>query len=538
MRPVRLELEGFTSFRERTVVDFEGVELFALAGPTGAGKSSVIDAMIFALYGTVPRLDDERQVAPVVSQGRTEARVRLDFDVGGERWTAVRVVRLRDGRRRRRREATAGAGGGGGGRQRPGAGRGDRRPARADLPAVHDLRGPAPGPVRPVPPGQAGRAAGPARPAAGAGPVRRRPRGGRAGGGAPGGGADGAARPISPRWPRPPRRRWPRSRARCERLDALVARRGGAPARADRGRAAPRRMPRRSGPARRAAEAPRRSAPTDRRRRSGRPRRRGPGCASPAPRKRRRAPSPTLERARDDRLAAGDRGPLERWQRAHEEQPAVEQRAGKAAADLEAARQRATAAAAAHEAAAREAETLAGAYDALIAEHRAAALRGLLVVGEPCPVCDQPVTTVPHHDEPAELAEARAAREQASRGRCRRVRRGPRRRGRGGPGGGAGGDGAEADRQVHAAALEGAPPAAEVAAGLARLAAADEAVAAAEAARGRGPRPNGRRPPASSRPRPKPSRPDGRCSTAPATVGRTGAARRPIAPRWPARGRP
>jgi DNA repair protein SbcC/Rad50 len=98
MRPVRLEMEGFTSFRERTVVDFEAVELFALSGPTGAGKSSVIDAMIFALYGTVPRLGDERQVAPVVSQGRTEARVRLDFDVTGERWTAVRVVRLRDGR--------------------------------------------------------------------------------------------------------------------------------------------------------------------------------------------------------------------------------------------------------------------------------------------------------------------------------------------------------------------------------------------------------------------------------------------------------
>ena len=95
MRPVRLELEGFTSFRERTVVDFEGVDLFAFAGPTGAGKSSVIDAMIFALYGTVPRFGDERLVAPVVSQGGTEARVRLDFDVSGERWTAVRVVRPR-----------------------------------------------------------------------------------------------------------------------------------------------------------------------------------------------------------------------------------------------------------------------------------------------------------------------------------------------------------------------------------------------------------------------------------------------------------
>ena len=98
MRPVRLELEGFTAFRDRTVVDFDGVDLFALTGPTGAGKSSVIDAMIFALYGVVPRFDDARLVGAVVSQGRNEGRVRLDFAVGGEPWTAVRVVRLRDGK--------------------------------------------------------------------------------------------------------------------------------------------------------------------------------------------------------------------------------------------------------------------------------------------------------------------------------------------------------------------------------------------------------------------------------------------------------
>jgi exonuclease SbcC len=93
MRPERLELEGFTTFRERTTVDFEGADLFALTGATGAGKSSLIDAMCFALYGTVPRYDDRRLVAPVISQGAAEARVRLDFAVGPERFTAVRVVR-------------------------------------------------------------------------------------------------------------------------------------------------------------------------------------------------------------------------------------------------------------------------------------------------------------------------------------------------------------------------------------------------------------------------------------------------------------
>jgi exonuclease SbcC len=93
MRPDRLELEGFTTFRDPTIVDFEGADLFALTGATGAGKSSLIDAMCFALYGIVPRYDDRRLVAPVISQGRLEARVRLDFLVGPERYTAVRVVR-------------------------------------------------------------------------------------------------------------------------------------------------------------------------------------------------------------------------------------------------------------------------------------------------------------------------------------------------------------------------------------------------------------------------------------------------------------
>lgn len=93
MRPVRLELEGFASFRERTVVDFDDAELFAFTGPTGAGKSSLIDAITFALYGSVPRYGNRNLVEPVISKGLNEAKVRLDFAVNGERYTAVRVVR-------------------------------------------------------------------------------------------------------------------------------------------------------------------------------------------------------------------------------------------------------------------------------------------------------------------------------------------------------------------------------------------------------------------------------------------------------------
>src|SRR5207342_2992299 len=41
--------------------------------------------------------DDDRLVGAIVSQGRTEGRVRLDFTVGPRQCTAVRVVRVRDG---------------------------------------------------------------------------------------------------------------------------------------------------------------------------------------------------------------------------------------------------------------------------------------------------------------------------------------------------------------------------------------------------------------------------------------------------------
>ena len=93
MRPIRLELEGFTAYREYTVLDFEGAELFVLTVPTGSGKSSLIDAMTFALYGSVTRYANPNLVHPVVSQGKVEAKVRFDFTLDGKLYTAVRVVR-------------------------------------------------------------------------------------------------------------------------------------------------------------------------------------------------------------------------------------------------------------------------------------------------------------------------------------------------------------------------------------------------------------------------------------------------------------
>lgn len=96
MRPERLEMSGFAPFRSLTAVDFAGLDLFALTGPTGAGKSSVIDAITFALYGSVARYD-RRSVGPIISLGAAEARIRFDFEVEGRSYTAARVVRRTTG---------------------------------------------------------------------------------------------------------------------------------------------------------------------------------------------------------------------------------------------------------------------------------------------------------------------------------------------------------------------------------------------------------------------------------------------------------
>src|SRR6476661_9563999 len=99
MRPLRLDLQGFTVFREPTTVDFTDTDFFALVGPTGSGKSTVLDAICFALYGTVPRWGDRRRIENALAPSATEARVRLVFASGGARFVASRVVR-RDGKGR------------------------------------------------------------------------------------------------------------------------------------------------------------------------------------------------------------------------------------------------------------------------------------------------------------------------------------------------------------------------------------------------------------------------------------------------------
>ena len=93
MRPIELIVEGFTSFRSRQVLDFKALDLFAITGATGAGKTSLLDAITFALYDEVSQKPSASK--ELVSQGATQLKVEFRFMMRQTEYRAVRTWRNR-----------------------------------------------------------------------------------------------------------------------------------------------------------------------------------------------------------------------------------------------------------------------------------------------------------------------------------------------------------------------------------------------------------------------------------------------------------
>lgn len=92
MRPLRLDIEGFGTFRDPVTLDFSDTDFFALVGPTGSGKTTVIDAICFALYGSAPRWPRKNQISLALAPSTSHARVALVFEVAGTKYAAVRAL--------------------------------------------------------------------------------------------------------------------------------------------------------------------------------------------------------------------------------------------------------------------------------------------------------------------------------------------------------------------------------------------------------------------------------------------------------------
>ena len=94
MRLHRLEVTAFGPFADTATVDFDALSaagLFLLSGATGAGKTSVLDAVCFALYGAVPgERNDARRLRSDQAAADTPPRVVLDATLAGRRFRIVR----------------------------------------------------------------------------------------------------------------------------------------------------------------------------------------------------------------------------------------------------------------------------------------------------------------------------------------------------------------------------------------------------------------------------------------------------------------
>jgi exonuclease SbcC len=86
MIPIRLELENFLCYRQPVPLDFSGLHVACLAGDNGAGKSSLLDAITWALWGKArARRDDE-----LIHLGQSEMQVEFTFDLEGNRYRVLR----------------------------------------------------------------------------------------------------------------------------------------------------------------------------------------------------------------------------------------------------------------------------------------------------------------------------------------------------------------------------------------------------------------------------------------------------------------
>uniref|UniRef100_UPI00109CD5FB AAA family ATPase n=1 Tax=Microbacterium sp. K36 TaxID=2305439 RepID=UPI00109CD5FB len=94
MRLHRLEVEGFGPFRARQTVDFDAFAddgIFLIAGRTGAGKSSILDAVCFGLYGGVPRYDGgEKRLRSDHSEPDDPSEVVVEFSTPSGRYRVTR----------------------------------------------------------------------------------------------------------------------------------------------------------------------------------------------------------------------------------------------------------------------------------------------------------------------------------------------------------------------------------------------------------------------------------------------------------------
>lgn len=104
MKPLFLSIEGLQSFQEKQEINFEKIGkdgLFGIFGPTGSGKSTIIDGMTLALYGNIIRFKTNKDSETkdffdieAINKNSDEARVNFKFKVGDNIYRVERNYKI------------------------------------------------------------------------------------------------------------------------------------------------------------------------------------------------------------------------------------------------------------------------------------------------------------------------------------------------------------------------------------------------------------------------------------------------------------
>ena len=97
MVPEILELRDFLSYADPPALDLRPVRLACVMGPNGHGKSALLDAITWSLWGRARGCEGGQRQDRVIREGADAAAVRLTFRLGDRRY---RVRRRRDRRGR------------------------------------------------------------------------------------------------------------------------------------------------------------------------------------------------------------------------------------------------------------------------------------------------------------------------------------------------------------------------------------------------------------------------------------------------------
>ncbi len=100
MKPISLEMYGFMTYKNKTLIDFSKLydsKIFIISGDTGSGKTSIFDAISFALFGEIQRegfnIDDLR--SDFLNGNNPPTYVDFIFEIDGKKYRIKRIPKQR-----------------------------------------------------------------------------------------------------------------------------------------------------------------------------------------------------------------------------------------------------------------------------------------------------------------------------------------------------------------------------------------------------------------------------------------------------------